>query len=95
VFTVIYKDGKTGYPWIKRCIIEGWIMNKEYSLVPEGATVLHVDTRQQFAFTAYYAPKSRIRTAKGSFKAQDYPVKGIKAGGVKLTDRVIERVEVK
>ncbi|MHB9294155.1 putative topoisomerase IV subunit A [Hollandina sp. SP2] len=94
VFTVIYKEAKTGYPWIKRCIIEGWIMNKAYSLVPEGAVVLHVDTRQQFTFTAYYAPKPRIKTPK-RFKAQDYPVKGIKAGGMKLTDRIIERIEVK
>jgi topoisomerase-4 subunit A len=95
VFTIIYKEGKTGSPWIKRCVIEGWIMNKEYSLVPEGALVLHVDTRQQFSFAAYYVPKSRIRITKGIFKAQDYPVKGLKAGGVKLTDREIERVEVK
>jgi topoisomerase-4 subunit A len=95
VFTVIYKEEKTGYPWIKRCIIEGWIMNKEYALVPEGAVVLHVDTRQHFTFTAYYAPKPRIRITKGSFKAEEYPIKGLKAGGIKLTDRVIERVEVK
>ncbi|MDR1302899.1 MAG: DNA topoisomerase IV subunit A [Treponema sp.] len=95
VFTIIYKEGKTGCPWIKRCVIEGWIMNKEYSLVPEGALVLQVDTRQQFSFTAYYVPKPRIRITKETFQAQDYPVKGLKAGGVKLTDREIERVEVK
>ncbi|MDR1031498.1 MAG: DNA topoisomerase IV subunit A [Treponema sp.] len=94
VFTILYKEEKTGCPWIKRCVIEGWIMNKEYSLVPEGALVLQVDTRQQFNFTAYYVPKPRIRITKGTFKAQDYPVKGLKAYGVKLTDREIERVEV-
>ncbi|MDR2393785.1 MAG: DNA topoisomerase IV subunit A [Treponema sp.] len=95
VFTVIYKDAKTGCPWIKRCIIEGWIMNKEYALVPGGAQVLHVDTREQFTFSAYYAPKPRVRITKGSFKAQDYPLKGLKTAGVKLADRVIERLEVK
>ncbi|MDR2398132.1 MAG: hypothetical protein LBD74_05155 [Spirochaetaceae bacterium] len=94
VFTLIYKEEKTGSPWIKRCIIEGWIMNKEYSLVPSGATVLHLDTRPQFAFTAYYAPQPRTRTQKGAFKAQDYPVKGLKTVGIKLADRVVERLEV-
>jgi topoisomerase-4 subunit A len=95
VFTVIYKEAASGYPYIKRCIIEGWIMNKEYSLIPEGAEVLHVDTRPKFAFTAYYTPKPRLKVAKESFKAQDYLVKGLKAGGVRLAAKEIARIECK
>jgi topoisomerase-4 subunit A len=95
VFTVIYKELETGYPHIKRCVIEGWIMNKEYALVNEGATVLHVDTRSNFAFTVYYLPKPRLRITKEHFKAQDYPVKGLKAGGVRLAERETDRVELK
>jgi topoisomerase-4 subunit A len=95
VFTLIYRDAETGYPYIKRCVIEGWIMNKEYALVPEGATVLHVDTRQTFSFTAHYVPKPRIKVIKENFNAQDYLVKGLKAGGVKLADREIEKIELK
>jgi topoisomerase-4 subunit A len=95
IFTVIYREAETGYPCIKRCIIEGWIMNKEYSLVPEGARVLHIDTRPQFAFTLYYAPKPRIKIAKEVFKAQDYAVRGLKAGGIRLAAREADRVELK
>ncbi|GAB1481297.1 hypothetical protein MASR2M78_01120 [Treponema sp.] len=43
VFTVICKDSATGYPLIKRFIVEGWIMNKDYSLVP--GSELHIDVR--------------------------------------------------
>jgi topoisomerase-4 subunit A len=92
VFTVIYREAETGYPCIKRCIIEGWIMNKEYSLVPEGARVLHIDTRPQFTFTLYYTPKPRLKIAKEVFKAQDYPVRGLKAGGIRLAAREADRV---
>jgi topoisomerase-4 subunit A len=95
IFTIIYKEGKTGYPCIKRCVIEGWIMNKEYSLVPEGAETLHVDTRQKFAFTVKYKPKPRIKITAETFKAQDYLVKGLKAGGVRLASREVSRVDVK
>lgn len=95
VFTIIYKEPETGYPCIKRCIIEGWIMNKEYSLVPEGAVVLHVDTRQEFSFTAYYTPKARTKTPAESFNAQDFSVRGLKAGGLRLADREIDRIELK
>jgi topoisomerase-4 subunit A len=95
VFTIIYKEAETGYPCIKRCVIEGWIMNKEYSLVPEGAAVLHVDTRQKFNFIAHYAPKPRLKVLQENFKAQDYIVKGLKAGGVRLAAKEVKKVEVK
>jgi topoisomerase-4 subunit A len=93
VFTVIYKEASTAYPCIKRCVIEGWIMNKEYSLVPEGAEVLHVDTRPKFSFTVHYAPKPRLKVTRETFKAQDYLVKGLKAGGVRLAAKEAARVE--
>jgi topoisomerase-4 subunit A len=95
VFTVIYREGESGYPCIKRCIIEGWIMQKEYSLVPEGAAVLHVDTRSQFSFTIHYTPKPRLKIPQETFQAQDYLVKGLKAGGVRLSAREADRVVVK
>jgi topoisomerase-4 subunit A len=92
---VIYREAETGYPCIKRCVIEGWIMNKEYSLVPEGARVLHIDRRPEFSFTIYYAPKPRVKITKEVFKAQDYAVRGLKAGGIRLAVREADRVEVK
>jgi topoisomerase-4 subunit A len=95
VFTVIYREAETGYPCIKRCVIEGWIMNKEYSLVPEGAQVLHIDRRGEFSFTLYYQPKPRIKITKELFKAQDYAVRGLKAGGIRLAVREVDRVELK
>jgi topoisomerase-4 subunit A len=94
-FTIIYKEAATSFPWIKRCVIEGWIMNRDYLLVPEGATILHIDTRQKFTFTLHYAPKPRVRTVKESFDVKNYPVKGLKTAGTRLSAREPERIEVK
>jgi topoisomerase-4 subunit A len=95
VFTIVYREAETGFPCIKRCIIEGWIMNKEYALVPEGATVLHVDIRQKFSFTLHYTPKPRLKTTTENFKAQDFAVKGLKTGGVRLASKEVQSIEVK
>ncbi|MDR1211173.1 MAG: DNA topoisomerase IV subunit A [Spirochaetaceae bacterium] len=95
VFTVIYKDGQNGCPYIKRCVIEGWIMNKEYSLVPEGSEVLLVDTRQKFSFTVRYVPRPRLKITHETFKAQDYAVRGLKAGGLRLANKEAAKIEVK
>jgi topoisomerase-4 subunit A len=70
-------------------------MNKEYSLVPEGAEVLHVDTRDKFSFTVRYAPKPRLKVLSEVFKAQDYPVRGLKAGGLKLSGKEATGVSAK
>ncbi|MCL2381081.1 MAG: DNA topoisomerase IV subunit A [Treponema sp.] len=92
VFTIIYKEAKTGYACIKRCVIEGWIMNKEYSLIPDGAQALLVDTRGKFAFTLHYKPKPRLKITKETFKAQDYSVRGLKAGGIRLAAKEVEKL---
>jgi topoisomerase-4 subunit A len=87
IFTIIYKDKETGCPFIKRCVIEGWIMNKDYFLVPDGALVLHVDTRPKFTFSLTYVPKPRLKVLSEDFKAQDYNVRGLKAGGLRLSNK--------
>jgi len=93
IFTVIYKEKGTGFPFIKRFVIEGWIMNKDYFLVPDGAQVLHIDTRPKFAFSVKYAPKPRLKVLSENFKAQAYNVRGIKAGGIRLSTKEAETVE--
>ncbi|MDR0301309.1 MAG: DNA topoisomerase IV subunit A [Treponema sp.] len=93
IFTIIYKEKGTGYPCIKRCVIEGWIMNKDYFLVPDGAQVLHVDTRPKFTFTVKYVPKPRLKVLAEDFKAHDYNVRGLKAGGIRLSAKEAAKAE--
>lgn len=95
VFSVIYKEAETGYPYIKRCVIEGWIMNKEYTLVPEGSIVLHVDTREKGSLVVTYVPKPRLKVTREPITLQEYLVKGLKAGGVRIAAKEVEKVEVK
>jgi topoisomerase-4 subunit A len=95
IFTIIYKEKETGFPCIKRCVIEGWIMNKDYFLVPDGSQILLVDTRPKFAFTVKYAPKPRLKILSEDFKAQDYNVRGLKAGGIRLAARESVKADVK
>jgi topoisomerase IV subunit A len=92
IFTIIYKEKDTGYPCIKRCVIEGWIMNKDYFLVPDGAEVLLIDIKPKFTFTVKYKPKPRLKVLSENFKAQDYNVRGLKAGGIRLSAKEAEKV---
>jgi topoisomerase-4 subunit A len=92
IFTIIYKEKETGFPYIKRCVIEGWIMNKDYFLVPDGAEVLHIDIQPKFTFTVDYKPKPRLKVLSETFKAQNYNVRGLKAGGIRLSAKEADKV---
>ena len=93
VFTVVYRDGKTGYACIKRCKIEGWIMGKDYQLVPEGGRLLYFTAEPKKTFVVHYEPKARLKTLDARFRVQDYDVKGLKAQGVRLSNRVASSAE--
>lgn len=92
LFTVVYRDGKTGFPCIKRCRIEGYILNRDYQIAPEGAEVLFVGTKDKFQFTVNYVPKPRLKTLQQTFKAQDWAEKGLRTLGVRLANREVESV---
>lgn len=94
LFTVIYRDPKTQYAFIKRCRVEGYIMNRDYFIVPEGMEVLHVDTRNKFSFTLNFVPKPRLKITEQSFKAQDFEEKGLKTLGVRLVAREVESISL-
>ena len=87
VLTVIYKAPETGYPYIKRCSIEAWILEKDYSLVPDGSQVLLFSTEKDFEFSLTYAPKPRNKRNEESFRTKSYTTKGLKAAGVRLSSR--------
>jgi topoisomerase IV subunit A len=92
VFTVVFRDDETGYPYIKRCRIEQFILNKGYSIVPEKCTPLKLTTDPHAELHIEYKPLPRIRVLEETFKAKDYLVKGSKSGGVRLASREVKSV---
>ena len=94
LFTIIYREPKTKFCFIKRCRIPSWIMNRDYLIVPEGMEVLHVDVREAFEFTLNYVKKPRLKIKSENFKSSDYEEKGHKTQGVRLSDKETESVTV-
>ena len=87
IFSLVYLDPRNGSAYIKRCMIEGWIMNKDYQMAPEGAQVLFFTALPKKAFIVSCAPKPRFKIDEERFKVESYPVKGLKAMGVRLSTR--------
>ncbi len=90
VFTILYKSSESGALYIKRCRIEKYILDKSYSLVPDDAKLVYLTTREEGQVNLVYVPKPRVKIHEESFDISSYIVKGIKAGGVRLTTREVK-----
>jgi len=91
VFSVLYRDGENSQIYIKRFRIEGYILDKEYEILPEGAQFLKMTTRENAAVQPDYKQKSLM--GDEPIPLSQYPIRGVKAGGVRVTNRLI--VDVK
>ncbi len=90
VFSVVYRDEKTGYPFIKRCKIEQFILNKGYSIIPDNCTPLKLTTDENLDIDVTYKPKPRLRVLEERFSVKDFLVKGVRASGVRLANKEVK-----
>jgi len=89
VFTLIYR--KNDYPYIKRCRINSFILNRSYSLVPEDAVIVRLTTKENVAVFIDFAQRSSTSGAN-QFPIQNYLIKGVKARGVRIRSRRFKSV---
>ncbi|MFP4013599.1 MAG: DNA topoisomerase IV subunit A [Chitinispirillaceae bacterium] len=94
VFNVIYRDDATKFPYLKRCRIEKFILNKSYTLVPDNCTILRFSTDSDSVVTLEYKPKPRLKVLAESFFVKDYLVKGVKAVGVRLANKELKSIRM-
>jgi len=93
VFNVVYRDGE-GRGYIKRCCIDKYILNRSYELVPEGCSLLKLTTKSSGKVMLDYKPKPRVRVLEEEFAIADYPVRGLRAGGIRLAPREIKTCKI-
>jgi topoisomerase-4 subunit A len=93
VYSLVYKSPENQYPYVKRCKIEQFIMQKAYLLAPEGATVQMFTTETDGALEVEYKPRPYLRVLEEKFNLADYLVKGVKAQGVRLSNKEARTVK--
>jgi topoisomerase IV subunit A len=84
VFSMVYRNGENGYPYIKRCMVTQFILNKVYDLLPEGSQLIRFTTKTDVSIVVDFKQKSLIPTAADTFPVEKYLVKGVKAQGVRI-----------
>ncbi|MCG8454104.1 MAG: DNA topoisomerase IV subunit A [Spirochaetales bacterium] len=83
VFSLVYRNTENNYPYIKRCRITQYILNRVYSLVPEGGKIIRLTTKTDVAAVVDFKQKSLL-AGSDQFPVEDYLIKGVKARGVRI-----------
>lgn len=83
VFSLVYRNLDNNYPYIKRCRITQFILNRSYSLVPEEGNIVRLTTKEDVAAVVDFRQKSLI-SGSDEFPVSDYLIKGVKARGVRI-----------
>jgi len=86
-FSVLYREGDTGSIYLKRFQIEGYILDKDYEILPEKAQFLKMTTKENVSVHLDYKQKPLLRVLEETFPVSKYLVKGVKALGVRLTTK--------
>jgi topoisomerase IV subunit A len=89
VFNLIFRD-KNGNTLIKRCRVEQFILDRLYELLPTGAKLIKFTTDSDQRIVLDYVPKPRVRVLREEFSITDFAVRGLKAGGIRLSTKEVD-----
>ena len=95
VFTCVYHEPLYNFTYIKRFTWGGMILNKEYSLVPEGATVILFCRGTPEAIYVKFKYMKGQRITQQIFDPSEARVSAASSKGIQMTPKQIERIDVK
>ncbi len=91
VFGVVYTDRKTGKVYCKRTIIDKFITDKEYRIIPEGCRLEVVTPRPNSIYEIKVDTPIRAKQTQ-QISLMDAPIRAPKAGGVILSQRKLLKI---
>lgn len=95
VYTCVYYEPTYGFTYIKRFTWGGMILNKEYNLVPPGATVILFCPGTPEAIYVKFKPLKLQRITQQIFNPEEARIVSATAKGIQMTPKQIERISLK
>lgn len=92
VFSLIYRDKKTNWCYLKRFNEIKYILDKEYRYYPEGCRMEYFTKRTDLHFTCELEATKKMRNFIVEFDLADYKIKGLSANGVRLSNKNIIKI---
>jgi topoisomerase-4 subunit A len=92
VFSVCFKDPKSGYSFAKRFIVKQFILDKEYTFIDEGMQLQYFSCDVEPTLLIQLMPKPRQKVSALQFEFKKVAVKGVTAHGLRLASRPVMEI---
>lgn len=92
VIQVMYKNPKTHLCCAKKFIIDKFILDKTYRYFDEGMELVLISTEPSLQVELQFIPKPLQKLTKAPFSFDRVLVKGVSAGGIRVSSREIKKV---
>ncbi|MCK5786997.1 MAG: DNA topoisomerase IV subunit A [Candidatus Sabulitectum sp.] len=89
VFSCVYRDRKSKIAYVKRFAIGGYILDREYSFVPEQSEIMVFLDQENVLLDYWFERRKNMKTRKGETLITDIMTKGVKARGILLCGKKI------
>jgi len=89
VYACVYRDRKNRIAYVKRFSTGGYILERDYSFVPDNSEILVFLDREDVVLDYWFERRKNMKTRKGETLLTDIAVKGVKAKGVQLCGKKV------
>lgn len=93
-FTIVYYQEKTNQLYLKRFIVDKFILDKTYRFIDEGAKLHSLTTAANAIVQVEFKPKAKQKTHHLNFKSESVAIKAVTAKGVRITDKETKAVSI-
>ncbi len=94
VFNCIYREQTSGMGYMKRFVVDKFIMDKEYDYTQENSKVLMLEPDPPPQVKVYYPKAKRSRIRDEVIDLKDLMIKGVSARGNRVSTKPVTRIRV-
>ncbi len=95
VFSIVYKDRKTNIYYLKRCIVDKFIRDKEYNIIPKDCQLELITTRERTVYECTLEKKGRQKLDSLEIDFSTVQLRSPGARGFRFTDKKILKFRYK
>lgn len=93
VFSIIYRDKKSSFCYLKRFTEIKYILDKEYRYYPDNCRLEYFSKRTELHFTCELEPSKKMRNFLVEFDLKDFKIKGLSANGIRISNKNIIKIK--
>ncbi|MCB1113715.1 MAG: DNA topoisomerase IV subunit A [Chlamydiia bacterium] len=93
LFNLVYRDQGTNLSYVKRFIVDKFILDKSYTYLEPKSELMFISTDPEPKVELKYVPKAKQKTSKEVIDLSEFAIRKPATKGLKLSNRQVKKVD--